>query len=432
MTKNVNAKKMYQWIQDLFPICRSITGMGVRQTLNYIKKIIPDLLIHQVNSGTKAFDWEVPKEWNVKDAYIADEAGNRIIDFRKSNLHVMGYSIHVDKILTLDELQQYLYSLPEQPDAIPYMTSYYKERWGFCLTHQQRQNLKRGKYHVKIDSCLNEGYLNYADLVLPGETEKEVLLSTYVCHPSMANNELSGPAVTMALVQWLKSLTNRKYTYRIVFIPETIGSIVYLSRHLKHLRDNVIAGYVITCVGDNRSYSYIPSRLGSTLADKVAKHVLRHHSPDFITYSFLDRGSDERQYCSPGIDLPICLITRTKYGQYPEYHTSLDNLTLVSEEGLWGGYTALQKCIEVLENNETYQCKVLCEPQLGKRGLYPTISTKDSGNEVRTMMDLIAYADGQHDLLSIAEIIGHDMRDLVPIAKKMIDANLFELVSIKQ
>jgi aminopeptidase-like protein len=268
--------------------------------------------------------------------------------------------------------------------------------------------------------------LNYAELILPGSSEEEVMLSTYVCHPSMANNELSGPVVTLALARWLSSLEDRRYTYRIVFVPETIGSIVYLSRNIEHLKRWVKAGFNITCIGDERCYSYLPSRAGNTLSDRAALHVLKHIDPEFKRYSWLDRGSDERQYCSPGVDLPIATIMRTKYGEFPEYHTSLDDLNLVTAKGLVGGFNALRQAIQVIENNVLLKSNVLCEPQLGKRGLYPTLSTKESGEQVRAMMNLISYCDSKHDLLDIAEIIGEPVGKLVDILKPLIAHGLIE------
>lgn len=410
---------MYVWAKDLFPICRSITGDGVRKTLKYLQEINPEINIHEVTSGTKAFDWVVPDEWNIHNAYVEDEKGKRIIDFKKNNLHVIGYSKPVNKVVSLDELQRHLYSLPQQLDAIPYVTSYYQKRWGFCLTEKQRKLLRPGKYHAVIDGTLKQGYLTYGELILPGKDKKEIFLSTYICHPSMANNELSGPVVTTALINYLKVLPDRRYTYRIIFIPETIGSIVYLAKNLKQMKERIIAGFVVTCVGDNRAYSYLSSRLGNTLADVVAKHVLKYHAPEYIAYSFLDRGSDERQYCSVNVDLPVCSIMRTKYGMYPEYHTSLDNLDFISPDGLYGAYRALVKCITLLEENYCWKNTCCCEPQLGKRGLYPTLSTKYLDREIKVMMNILAYADGERDLLQLAEKIGENALDCLPIILRL-------------
>ena len=418
---------LHSWAKDLFPICRSITGPGVRETLKYIQNILPELKIHSVPSGTQAFDWTVPNEWTINDAFIADESSQRIVDFQKHNLHVLGYSESVDKWLTLDELEPHLYSLSDQPNAIPYITSYYERRWGFCLTHNQRKTLKPGSYHAVVDSDLKPGVLNYGELILPGENEQEIFLSTYICHPSMANNELSGPLVTMALVQWLSTLAKRRYTYRIVFIPETIGSIVYLSKHLDHLKKHVIAGFNISCIGDDRVYSYLPSRDGNTLSDMAALHVLKHINPEFKRYTWLDRGSDERQYCAPGVDLPIASIMRSKYGEYPEYHTSLDDLNLVTPSGLEGGFKALKKTLDVIEKNDFPKSTVLGEPQLGKRGLYPTLSTKTVKEEFLLLKQFMSFCDGQKCIIEIAELLDEPFWRLWPIVEKLVDNGLLSV-----
>lgn len=344
----------------------------------------------------------------------------RIVDFRENNLHVLGYSTPVDKWLTLEELQHHLYSLPDQPTAIPYVTSYYTPRWGFCLTDHARQRLAPGRYHAVIRSRLEPGSLTYGELILPGATSEEVLISTYICHPSMANNELSGPVVTTALAMFLQRLAGRKLTYRIIFIPETIGSIVYLSRHVDHLKTHVIAGFVVTCIGDDRSFSFLPSRNGETLADIAARHALKHVAGEYTHFTWLDRGSDERQYCAPGVDLPVCSIMRSKYGTYPEYHTSLDDLTLVTPSGLAGGYAALKAAVEAIEMNVRPRVTVLGEPQLGKRGLYPSVSTKSSGDQVAAMSDLISYSDGSRTLIEIADSIGRPVWDLKSILEPLI------------
>jgi aminopeptidase-like protein len=422
MLELTKGQEMYDLMERLFPICRSITGNGVRESFEIIKDYIP-IQLFEVPTGTKVFDWVVPKEWNIKDAYIMDETGRKIVDFKEHNLHIVGYSTSIDEVMSLDELQKHLYSLEHQPNAIPYITSYYKERWGFCITHREREKLKDGNYQVYIDSELKDGHLTYGELIIPGETDKEIFLSTYLRHPSMANNELSGPVLAVYLSKWLME-QDRKYTYRIVFIPETIGSITYLSRNLVEMKRKVIAGFNITCVGDEQAYSYLPSRQGDTLADRVAQNILQSNHPDFVSYSFLDRGSDERQYCSPGVDLPVASVMRTKYGQFPEYHTSLDNLDFVTAKGLQGSFDVYKSCIELIEWNAYYQVKCLGEPQLGKRGLYPTLSTKESGRMVRDMMNLIAYSDGKHDLIDISNIIGVPVEKLYPTIQLLMDHDL--------
>lgn len=415
----------YALAEELWPLPRFLTGNAVRATLQRLKVELPPLHIHSVESGSKAFDWDVPPEWNIRAAYIEDEAGNRVVDFADNNLHIVGYSEPVDVTLSLDDLQEHLYSLPDQPDAIPYVTSYYRRRWGFCLSQHQRDSLADGFYRVVIDADIAPGVLNYGELLIPGETEDEVFLSTYVCHPSMANNELSGPVVTAALAKWLLAQPSLKYSYRIVFIPETIGSLVYLSRNLETMRKHVRAGFNVSCVGDDRCYSYLPSRDGDTISDHVALHVLKHLSPGFKRYTWLDRGSDERQYCAPGADLPVATIMRSKYGEYPEYHTSLDTLGgVVTSAGLAGGYEALKSAITILEKDFTPLVTTIGEPQLGKRGLYPDLSQKGSANHVKDMMNMISYCDGRRSLLQIAELLGLRFDTMLETAAPLLEEGL--------
>lgn len=418
-------KEIHNLATKLWPINRSITGQGVRDTLRIISEIIPNLKIFSIPTKTKVFDWNVPKEWFVKKAYIITPKGNKICDYSKNNLHLIGYSAPFNGEINLKDLKKHLYTLPDQPNAIPYITSYYKERWGFCISHDEYKNLENGTYKVVIDSILFDGELNYGELLIDGKSNKEILLSTYICHPSMANNELSGPTVVTFLAKWLSQIEKPEYSYRIIFIPETIGSITYLSINYKKMKEKTFAGFNVSCVGDDRAYSYLPSRNGHTISDVVAKHVLKWTDSKFKKYSWLDRGSDERQYCAPGIDLPIASILRTKYGEYKEYHTSLDDLkNVVTPKGLDGGYWAIRKAIEAIEKNKKYKNTILCEPKMDIRGLYPTLSTKNSVKEVRMMMDFLSYCDGDKLLIDIAEILNVPIWDLYDMVDKLIDAKL--------
>jgi len=420
--------EIYQFAKELWPINRSITGEGVRLTLERIKFHLPALEIKAVPSGTDVFDWTIPKEWSANDAYIITPSGEKICDLKSNNLHLLGYSIPFEGRISLKELKEHLYTLPDQPDAIPYITSYYKERWGFCLSQDQCDQLEDGEYYVKVDTKHFDGVLNYGELTISGKSSQEIFLSTYICHPSMANNELSGLTVVTYLAKWLLELEQLDYTYRIVFIPETIGSITYLSLHHDYMKKNIISGFNVSCVGDERAYSYLPSRNGETLSDSVAKHVLNHTDSNFKSYSWLDRGSDERQYCAPGIDLPIASIMRTKYGEYPEYHTSLDDLeSVVTPNGLDGGYWALRRAIEAVEKNKKYHVTVFCEPQMGKRGLYPTLSTKKSGAKVKLMMDLISLCDGKRFLLEVAESLNTPIWELYDLVETLVSHKLLEI-----
>jgi aminopeptidase-like protein len=414
---------MLSWAQDLFPMRRSLSGPGVRETLDYFKCIIPEIQSYEISSGTTVFDWTVPNEWTLRDAYVTDPNGKKIIDINDHGLHIVGYSEPVDKYCTLDELREHLHTLPEQPDVIPYVTSYYERRWGFCLTQNKLDDLTPGRYHVKVDADLKPGVLNYADLVIPGAVKEEIVISTYICHPMMANNELSGPVVALALARWLSTI-DCHYTYRFIFVPETIGALIYLQRYGKHLKQYTKAGLVLTCIGDEGEFSFLPSRTSKTYADRVARFVFDNYTTSYKSYSFLERGSDERQYCSPLVDLPFISVMRSKYGTYPEYHTSADDFSLVTSKGLAGSFKLVQKIISALEINHVYKIMTVGEPQLGKRGLYPSLSSRGSANATKGMMDLLAYADGNVDLLEISHITGACLFELSKIAHELMKYGL--------
>ena len=415
----MSIKKYYNIAKTkLFPITRSLTGDGVKKTLNIIQKELPKLKIKKFKSGTKVFDWNIPEEWNVTDAYVIDKYNNRIIDFKKNNLHLVGYSIPIKKNITKKELFKNLHFLKNQPQAIPYITSYYKRRWGFCISYNEYKILDKqyslnDKFKVVINSNLNKkGNLNYGELILNGKSKKEILISTYICHPSMANNELSGPIVSMGLINYFKNKKLNK-TLRFVFIPETIGSISYLSKNLKYLKENVIGGYNLSCIGDERQHSCMFSKYQNSPSDEAVIEAYKLLKiKNYKVYPFLKRGSDERQYNSPGIDLKISSIFRTKYGEYPEYHTSLDNFNLVTLKGCVGGFNVARKSIEILLERIYPKCKIMCEPQMGKRGLYPTLSTKNENKLTRSYMNFLQYADGTNSLEKISNLIKLDLKSV--------------------
>ncbi len=413
-----DGEEAFNLIKRLWSFNRSITGSGVRQTLHVLQEQLNDLKVFSIPTGTKCFDWTVPKEWNVDEAYIITPEGKRIADFSKNNLHLLGYSTPIEAELDLEELQKNLYSLPDDPSAIPYVTSYYQERWGFCISDDERKKLVPGKYKVVVKTKLFDGVLNYGELVIRGKSDREILISTYVCHPSMANNELSGPAVAWSLAKWLSNQEN-EFTYRIIFLPETIGSICYLSKHFDHLRKKVVAGFVLTCVGDERAWSYMPSREGNLFVDRICKHMLNGCGIDYVSYSFLDRGSDERQYCSPKIDLPVAYVMRSKYATFPEYHTSLDDLNLVSAKGLGQTIDFYKKLFLAIEANCVPEAVFPCEPKMSDRGLRSSLGTFDESYSSRDMMNLLAYADGKKDLLHISEIIGINILKAKSIVKTL-------------
>ena len=419
---------MYALAERLFPICRSITGEGVRQSLRILQEYLP-LEVHEIPTGTGVFDWTVPREWNIREAWVKDPAGNKVIDFQKNNLHLLSYSVPVHRRMSLSELKGHLFTLPEQPELIPYRTSYYKENWGFCLTHQLYETLQEGAYEVFIDSSLEDGHLSYGEYYLPGETEAEVLFSTHICHPSLANDNLSGISLLTFLAQELQKKP-RRYSYRFLFIPGTIGAITWLARNeakIHHIRHGLVA----SLLGDPGGFTYKRSRRGNTEIDRVAEHVLKHNGPPYQVIDFIPYGYDERQFCSPGFNLPVGSLTRSPFATFPEYHTSADNLTFIRPEYLQASFEVYRKITEVLEGNFHYiNLNPKCEPQLGRRGLYDAIGgDSDSKALQMALLWVLNLSDGEHSLLDIAERAGYPFEVIQRASEMLVEVGLLAEVS---
>jgi aminopeptidase-like protein len=402
---------------ELFPICRSITGAGTRKTLGILKRHIP-LEVHEVPSGTRVFDWTVPKEWNIRDAYIRDARGRKVVDFHRSNLHVVSYSVPVRKTMPLAELRAHLHTLPDRPDWIPYRTSYYREDWGFCLSHKDFLGLDEGNYEVVIDSTLEDGSLTYGELALEGRSKEEVLISAHICHPSLANDNLSGVALATILSRFLGG-ARRALSYRFLFIPGTIGAITWLALNEERAR-RIKAGLVLTGLGDAGRLAYKRSRRGDTDVDRAAVHVLGQSSPPGRVLDFGPYGYDERQFCSPGFDLPVGRISRTPFGEYPEYHTSADDLSFVGAESLGDSFEKILEILAILEQDGTFvNLNPKCEPQLGRRGLYAS-----AGAEEMALLWVLNMSDGRHSLLDIVEMSGFEFGAVRRAADRLIGAKL--------
>jgi aminopeptidase-like protein len=428
-------KKIYNLGKKLFKINRSITGAGTRLTLKYIKKELKNLKILKINSGKNVYDWTVPQEWNVNYAYVKDKFDNKIIDLKKNNLHLVGYSTPKSSYITKKKLLSHLHSIKNQPNAIPYITSYYKKYWGFCVTHIERKKIekkynKNDKFFIEINSSFKKkGCLSYGELIIPGESKQEILISTYVCHPQMANNELSGPLVATSLAKYFLKKKNKK-TLRFIFVPETIGSIAYIHKNISKIKENVIGGYVLSCIGDERSYSYLPTKYGNTIADRAAKKAFKELSIKYKTFSFLDRGSDERQFNSPGVDWPIASILRTKYDEYPEYHTSLDDFNLVTRKGLGGGFNVVKKAIEIIMQEIIPKSKTICEPKLQKRKLYESLSVKENYKKnilSSKILDFLQYSDNKNNILDISKHIKCSVKQTYDIHRLLLKNNLLKI-----
>jgi aminopeptidase-like protein len=420
-------REAYALVEALYPICRSITGEGTRQSLRLLQRTVP-LELHEVPSGTQVFDWTVPKEWNIRDAYIKNRAGERVVDFQHCNLHVLNYSVPLRRTMSLTELRPHLFTLPETPDWIPYRTSYYRETWGFCLSQRQIERMVDQEYEVCIDSTLETGYLTYGEYRIPGMTDEEVLISCHACHPSLCNDNLSGMTTAARLAHYLEGLSLR-YSYRFVWIPGTIGSITWLARN-ESLLPQIKHGLVLSCLGDSGPFTYKRSRRGNAEVDRTVEHVLRHCGHNFQVLDFTPYGYDERQYCSPGINLPVGCFMRTPNGRYPQYHTSADDLTLVTPSSLGESILQLLRVIQVFEENGRYlNLNPNCEPQLGRRGLYRQMGgLKDSVAREMAMLWVLNLSDGQHDLLDIAVQAGIRFDDVSGAAEALKEAALLRSV----
>ena len=423
-------REMYQLMRELYPICRSITGSGFRETLQQIQKHIP-LTIQEVASGTQVFDWTVPMEWNIRDAYVMDSKGERIVDFRKSNLHVVGYSTPVRKKMKLNELKGHLFSLPAHPDWIPYRTSYYNETWGFCLTHRQMMALPDEEYEVCIDSSLKNGYLSYGEYFIPGQTEDEILISTHACHPSLCNDNLSGVALATWLAKWLTPRTPR-YSYRFLFIPGTIGSITWLFLNESRVH-RIKHGLVAACAGGPGGMTYKRSRQGKAEIDRAVSHLLKYSGKDYEITEFVPYGDDERQFCSPGFNLPVGCLMKTAHGSYPEYHTSADNLDFIKPSELADSFSVYLSVFDLLENNRRYMnTNPKCEPQLGKRGLYRPMDGKvHDGLNGLALLWVLNLSDGCHSLLDISERSNLSFEQIQSAADALLERHLLKEFQVK-
>ena len=413
-------REIHELIGDLYPICRSITGNGYRQTMEMLQRHVP-LQVHEVPSGTQVFDWVVPREWNIRDAYVKDPAGRRVIDFGLSNLHVVGYSVPVHQTMSLESLRPHLFALPDRPDHIPYRTSYFQDSWGFCLSHRDYLSLEDCEYEVFIDSTLTEGSLTYGELYLPGTEETEVLISCHACHPSLCNDNLSGIGVATMLAREVGA-TSHRLSYRFVFVPATIGAITWLAANEDRV-SCVRHGLVLAGLGDPGAFTYKRSRRGNAAIDRVAVHVLRRCGVAFEAIDFDPFGYDQRQYCSPAFDLPVGGLSRTPYGMYPEYHTSADNLDFVTPGQLGESHRVLMEMFRALEDNRTYvSLNPKCEPQLGKRGLYASLF----GADERALLWVLSQSDGNHDLLDISDKSGIEFGSIREAARRLVTSDLLK------
>ena len=451
--KKSDGQLMYNWAKYLFPITRSISSPGNKETLNFLKNKITNLKIKNFKSGKLIYGWKIPKQWHVNEAYIL-ENNKKILDFKKNNLHVLNFSKPIKKKLTYKKLAKNIFFLKNQPNAIPYVTSYYSKNWGFSMAYNQFKSLKKNsEFFVKIKSKFKSGNMHYGEVLIKGKSKKEILLSTNICHPSMGNNETSGIVVTARLCQWINRLKNRRYSYRIIFIPETIGSIAYINKNFATLKKNVFAGFVVVCVGVDCMPSFLPSKQGNTISDHAALISIKKNSKKFKRYSFLDRGSDERQFCSEKVNLPICSIMSKKYGDYKEYHTSLDNMNYISSKGLEKSFKIIKDAIQILENtknvsniipikkklkknNKIFKNKSIyknifkypCEPKLSNYGLRKPISFKTNYKFDKLVLNILMLSDGENDLSKISKILNQKKSIIKKIANLLVKKKLLKRI----
>ena len=397
---------MIEFAKKLFPLNRSLTGKGNVETLKLIKSQLPNLQIKYFSSGEKVFDWKIPMEWNVRDAWLKDPKGKKILNFKENNLVLLGYSKSINKVFNYKMLKENIYTLKSKPNAIPYLTSYYKKRWGFCMKHKDFKKLDKNKnYHAYINSSLKRGKMHYGELKIPGKSKNEIFFSTYICHPSMANNEVSGMVLSTFLAKHILAKKNLKYSYRFIFIPETIGSIAYIKKNFSEMKKKIIAGYNITCVGDEGKFSLLFSKDENKISDRFAKKIFKSKRIKYKKYSWLERGSDERQYCSPLVDLPITTIMKTKFGEYKEYHTSLDKIgTVVTQRGLKESLRIYRYLIDEIEKTTIPKSKIVCEPFLTKYNLIDTLGAKRKvDKKTRSLLNFVSYCDGKTTLDEISD-----------------------------
>ena len=425
MIKKINSP--YILAKKLIPLNRSLISSGNIKTLKILRLINKNLKIKKINCGTKVFDWKIPDEWIVNDAYAIDPNGKKIFDYKKNNLRLMGYSVKTSVTLNLIQFRKKIFTSDKDKNAIPYVTSYYKKNWGFCASKKEKSNLKNGQYKIKIDTKFKKSSFKFGEIFKKGISKKEIIFSTYICHPSLANNEISGPVVAIFLSKFINKIKN-KFSYRFIFSSETVGTIGYINKNINNLKKNTLAGFILTCVGDERNYSFLPSKYGNTIADRVSKKILNKAKLKIKYYTWKDRGSDERQFCSPGVDLPFCSIMRSKYGEYKEYHTSMDQLdTVVTSKGLLQTINLYKKVIQEFERLDFPVCTKICEPFLTKYKLYPTISHMGIEKKTSNLLDYLSYSDGNNSTDDIQKYLKVSKNEINKITKILLKNKLIKL-----